>query len=167
MARLDATQHRPAATAILERSEALQAIESTLASARGGSGRCLVLEGGAGLGKSLLAAQACDSAAAEGMTVLRARGAELERDFSFGVVLRLFEPLLAVGEDERDSLMSGAAALSKPLLAPDDQGGAPGGDSEFSLLHGLHWLAANASERGPCSSPSTTPTGRIRPRCAS
>ena len=35
------------------------------------------------------------------MTVLHARGAELERDFSFGVVLGLFEPLLSGAEEER------------------------------------------------------------------
>ncbi len=138
-----------AAPTIIERTEALDAISSTLAAAREGSGRCLVLEGTAGLGKSRLVEEACEVAGGLEMTVLRARGAELERDFSFGVVLRLFEPLLAGAEEERDALMSGAAALSEPLFAAGEGGSGAGGESEFPLLHGLHWLTANASERAP------------------
>ncbi len=149
MASLDSTSSRARKATILERSEALGAISATLAAARDGSGRCLVLEGGAGLGKSRLVAEACNSASAEGMAVLRARGAELERDFSFGVVLRLFEPLLAVPDDQREALLSGAAALSEPLFAANPGAPGTGGDSEFPLLHGLHWLAANAAERAP------------------
>ena len=107
-----------------------------LAAARRGEGRCLVVEGEAGLGKSRLAAAACE--AADGMTVLRARGSDLERDFSFGVVLQLFAPLAG-----RPELLTGAAALSAPLFAAGQAG------SEFPLLHGLHWLAANAAEQRP------------------
>ena len=82
------------------------------------------------------------------MTVLRARGGELERDFTFGVAVQLFEPLLSRPVSDRDALLSGAASLSEPLFAG---GGAEpaGAGGEFSLLHGLHWLAANASERAP------------------
>jgi DNA-binding CsgD family transcriptional regulator len=147
----DATPSRArAAKTILERTEALDAIESTLAAARDGSGRCLVLEGAAGLGKSRLAEEACDAAGAGGMRVLRARGAELERDFSFGTALRLFEPLLAGAEEGREILMSGAAALSEPLFAAGVATGPDSiGESEFPLLHGLHWLTANASDRAP------------------
>jgi DNA-binding CsgD family transcriptional regulator len=146
----DATPSRArAATTILEREEALDAISSTLAAARSGSGHCLLLEGGAGLGKSRLVAEACDLAGTDRMTVLRGRGAELERDFSFGVALRLFEPMLAVADQERDALMSGAAALSEPLFKAGEDASLTGDESEFPLLHGLHWLAANASERAP------------------
>ena len=132
------------APTLIERREALDAISSTLAAARDGSGRCLVLEGTAGLGKSRLVEEACEVAGAVEMTVVRARGAELERDFSFGVALHLFEPLLAGAEEERDALMSGAAALSEPLFAAGEGTSGAGGESEFPLLHGLHWLAANA-----------------------
>jgi DNA-binding CsgD family transcriptional regulator len=140
---------RPRAAPTIERGEALDAISSTLAAARDGSGRCLVLEGTAGLGKSRLVEEACEMAGAVEMTVLRARGAELERDFSFGVVLRLFEPLLTGAGQERDALMSGAAALSEPLFAAGEGRSDASGESEFPLLHGLHWLTANASERAP------------------
>ena len=43
-------------------------------------------------------------------TVLAARGAELEHEFSFGGVRQLFEPALASHErSERDVLLMGAA----------------------------------------------------------
>src|SRR5262245_12374164 len=150
MASLDAASAQPRlATPVIEREEALEAIAATLAAARDGSGRCLVMEGAAGLGKSRLAAEAADSAVADRMTVLRARGAELERDFSFGVVLGLFVPLLTAAAEERDALLSGAAGLCTPLLTPGEQVPDTLVESEFPLLHGLHWLAANAAERAP------------------
>ena len=80
------------------------------------------------------------------MPALRARGADLERDFSFGVVLQLFEPLAGRRAVDR----RGGAV--EPLFAAGQAG-------EFPLLHGLHWLAANAAERDRCCSRSTTPTG--------
>lgn len=135
-------------TGILERASELAEIEATLDAAGSGTGRCLVVWGGAGLGKSSLVDVACESAREASMTVLRARGGELERDFTFGIVVQLFERLLAADPAERAELMSGAAALSEGLFA----GGAPppsGAAGEFALLHGLHWLAANAADRSP------------------
>jgi len=134
--------------ALLERRGELEAIETVLAAAQGGSGRCLVLWGGAGLGKSRLVAAACDAARGRSLSVLRARGGELERDFTFGVAVQLFEPLLSAPGSDRDALLAGAAALSEPLFTG---GGAlpTGSGGEFPFLHGLHWLAANASERAP------------------
>ena len=103
--------------------------------------------GGAGLGKSSLVDAACEFARGASMTVLRARGGELERDFTFGVAVQLFERLVAGEGEKREALMSGAAARSEPLF----EGGAPpeGAAGEYTLLHGLHWLAANVAERGP------------------
>jgi DNA-binding CsgD family transcriptional regulator len=131
---------------MLERREELDAIEDALAAAEEGSGRCLAIWGGPGLGKSRLLAAACDTARERGMTVLRARGGELERDFTFGVAVQLFEPV--VSGEASDALLSGAASLSETLFEPG--GPSPSGaGGEFPLLHGLHWLAANASERAP------------------
>ena len=132
---------------ILERSAELEAIDAALASAREGSGRCVVLWGGAGLGKSRLLAAAAEAAEAASMTVLRARGGELERDFTFGVAVQLFEPVLGPDHSDEDELMSGAARLSAPLFAGPRAMSDPTGEHAF--LHGLHWLAANASERAP------------------
>ena len=82
------------------------------------------------------------------MTVLRARGGELERDFTFGVAIQLFEPLLESPTIDREALLSGAASLSKPLFSGAAASPEGTGD-EFPFLHGLHWLAANAAVRAP------------------
>jgi DNA-binding CsgD family transcriptional regulator len=133
--------------ALLERHGEIEAIEATLDAAESGSGRCLFLWGAAGLGKSRLIALAGEAARARSMTVLRARGGELERDFTFGVAVQLFEPLLSATPN-RDQLLAGAASLSEPLFS---EGGArpSGSGGEFPFLHGLHWLAANAAEQAP------------------
>src|SRR3954451_24813283 len=45
--------------------------------------------------------------------------------------------------------MSGAAALSRPLFTAGEGPSGAGGERGFPLLHGIHWLAANASEPAP------------------
>jgi DNA-binding CsgD family transcriptional regulator len=107
-----------------------------------------VLEGEAGIGKSALLRQARASAEQGGARVLGAHGGELERSFSFGLVLQLFEgPLHAAEDGERDDLLSGAAALARPLFEPG--GEHPSAGEDLELLHGLYWLTANLAERAP------------------
>ena len=104
-------------TQLLERSEELARIESALAEARTGRGTFVVIEGPAGIGKTALLAAARTAAADGGMRVLRSRGAELERDFAFGVVRQLFEPPLAeASELERADLLQAAAGVAAGLL---------------------------------------------------
>ena len=133
---------------MLERANELAEVEATLDAARSGTGRCLVVWGGAGLGKSSLVGAACDSARDAGMTALRARGGELERDFTFGVAIQLFGRLLAEDPEGREALLSGAARLSEGLFE-DGAPPASGAAGEYALLHGLHWLAANVADRAP------------------
>ena len=57
-----------------------------LRSAKAGSGGNVLIEGAAGIGKTSLLAAAAELAEAERMTVLRARGGVLEREFALGVV---------------------------------------------------------------------------------
>ena len=113
--------------------------------------------GARGIGKSALLAAVRATAAAGGVRVLRARGAELERDFAFGVVRQLFEPALAETDPaDRADLFGGHAGLAGELLglpgAPVT-GDAPGAgarpDPSFAVLHGLYWLCANLSASGP------------------
>src|SRR5512132_1544817 len=96
---------------LLERSEELARIESARAEARAGRGTFVVIEGPAGIGKPAGLAAARTAAADGGMRVLRSRGTELEREFAFGVVRQLFEPLLAdASHAEQAQLLQGAAA---------------------------------------------------------
>ena len=132
---------------LVERERELEAFERMLADARRGEGSAAIVEGPAGIGKSRLLLAA--GAAAEGLEVLRARASELERDFPFGVVRQLFEPVLfgATGE-ERERLLAGAGALSQRVLvgpAADDRDAA----DAYATLHGLYWFAANLAEARP------------------
>jgi DNA-binding CsgD family transcriptional regulator len=144
-----------AAGQLLERSDELARIESALDEACSGRGTFVVIEGPAGIGKTALLAAVRAAAADSGMRVLRARGAELERDFSFGVVRQLFEPPLAeASELERADLLQaaagvGAGLLSLPGAPPMDEAHGSGVDRSFAILHGLYWLCANLAAVGP------------------
>ena len=103
--------------ALLERETELAVVGALLNAARSGQGRLLVIEGAAGIGKTRLVQEARARAEASGMQALSARGGELERDFPFGIVRQLFEPVLASASDEdRDELLSGAARFAAPAL---------------------------------------------------
>lgn len=132
----------------LERNRELATLHAVIDAAIDSTGGVVLLEGAGGIGKTLLLGLAAQRAQARGMTVLRARGGELERQFPFGVALQLFEPYLSSATPRsRSRIFAGAAAHAEPLLS----GGASGGAAtpEFSLLHGLHWVAANIAERQP------------------
>jgi DNA-binding CsgD family transcriptional regulator/tetratricopeptide (TPR) repeat protein len=113
-------------------------------------GRLLVIEGPPGIGKTVLLAQAKTLAQEAGLQVLTARGSELERSFSYGVVRQLFEPLLAsLRTEDRAELMAGAAALAEPLFDPAQVAAESVADSSLASLHGLYWLTANLAARTP------------------
>jgi DNA-binding CsgD family transcriptional regulator len=142
----------PIGLALAERDGERATIERWLAAARDGSGGVLAVEGPAGIGKTALLAAAREAAAARGMRVLRARGAELELDFPFGVVRQLFEPALAAaGPAEHAALLGGAAGIAARLLALPgaDAGAEPSADPSFAVLHGLYWLCANLAAERP------------------
>jgi DNA-binding CsgD family transcriptional regulator len=130
-------------SALLERDEELAAIERLLATAEGGSGRVMVIEGEAGAGKTTLLGAAAEMAARREMFVLSARGGEYERDFPYGVVRQLFEPVLR-DRDRRAELLSGSAALAGPVFEPG-LGAAEGG----AIEHGLYWLTADLAATAP------------------
>src|SRR5262245_45110023 len=114
------------------------------------SGRMLAIEGPPGIGKTALIAEAKAAGQQAGLQVLGARGSELERSFSYGVVRQLFEPLLASLEPkERNQVLSGAAALAAPLFDPAQLAAETAADSSMATLHGLYWLTANIATRRP------------------
>jgi DNA-binding CsgD family transcriptional regulator len=115
-----------------------------------------VVDGPAGIGKTVLLAAGRDGAEAEGFRVLRARGADLERGFAFGVVCQLIEPVLArTSPDERAGLLEGPPGMAVRVLGLLGRGeaGAAGtpvaSDPSFAVLHGLYWLCANLAAKGP------------------
>jgi DNA-binding CsgD family transcriptional regulator len=135
----------------LERADELAELDAALAAVIAGSGRIVVIEAAAGLGKTHLLGAGTRAGRAAGMTVLRARGGELERQFPFGVALQLFEPYLAAAApEERSRVLGGAAAHAAPVLSGRELPAEPSdGAPSFSLLHGLHWVAANIAARSP------------------
>jgi DNA-binding CsgD family transcriptional regulator len=136
----------PAATALLEREEELATIERVLEAAAGGDGGLLAIEGEAGAGKTTLLQAAARRGAEREMLVLRARGGEYERDFPYGVVRQLFEPLL-VEPGRREELLSRDAASAVPVFEP---AAAPvAGADPFAVQHGLHRLVSALAASAP------------------
>src|SRR5262245_16922369 len=134
----------------LERDAELAELAALAAAARSGSGRVVVVEGPAGIGKTRLLEVACSDARVSGMSVLSARGAEMERDLGFGAVHQLFGVLVRrVSGAERRRLFAGTASLVEPLVLGVADGGQPSAEDRFVALHGLYWLCANLAERAP------------------
>ena len=131
---------------LLEREPELDALRADIAAAREGAGRMVLIEGPAGIGKTALIEATRALAETAKMTVARARGAELERGFAFGIVRQLFEPLLrGCSAEEGARLLSGSASRAGGVLGV--RGDAPGGSDSFAeVIHGLYWLALNLAE---------------------
>jgi DNA-binding CsgD family transcriptional regulator len=137
---------------LLERDRELVRIDQLVSDAHAGAGGLLVIIGPAGIGKTALLRAATMRAVPAGMRALAARGRELETDFSFGVVRQMFEPLLsAAGQADKDALLAGAArragialdaALGETVVLGEN-------DPAFAVIHGLYWLAVNASATAP------------------
>jgi DNA-binding CsgD family transcriptional regulator len=138
-----ATTATPTGPGVLERDLELAALSGLLREAASGRGGLVWVEGPAGIGKTRLLEATRERAAALGLTVLAARAARLERDFAFGVVRGLFEPLVA----RRPELLAGAARLAAPAVSPEPAASA---DTDAgSTLHGIYWLTANLADAGP------------------
>src|SRR4030088_133993 len=104
-------------SSLVEREDELNELTATLDAGRRGNGSLVVIAGAAGTGKSSLLAAAADHARRRRLTVVRARGSELEQKLSFGVIRRLFDPLMQSGSAaERKQLLSGAAAAVARLF---------------------------------------------------
>jgi DNA-binding CsgD family transcriptional regulator len=133
---------------LLERERELTALAGALREAERGRGGVMLVEAPAGLGKTSLLKAACEAASEAGFACLRARASELERDFAYGCVRQLLEPVVANGSSS--GLFEGAASLSRPLFAPASaQHLAPSADRAFSMLHGLYWLLNNLTDERP------------------
>ncbi|HVC73836.1 MAG TPA: BTAD domain-containing putative transcriptional regulator, partial [Mycobacteriales bacterium] len=128
---------------LVDRDDELGVIRHAVADLAAGASQLLLIEGPPGVGKTRLLAEARRLAAEQDLTVLGARGSQLERTFGFGAVRQLFEPVL-VDPDRRERLLSGAAASARGVFDVLDEPA----EGSFAVLHGLYWLAAGlASER--------------------
>jgi DNA-binding CsgD family transcriptional regulator len=139
-------------TLLLEREAQLATLEALAEAARRGGGRFAIIEGGAGIGKTRLLAEARAIAGAAGMRVLAARGGEFEGEFAYGIVRQLFEPLLtSASPDLHAELLSGPAALMEPLFGTSQLAASQDAPAEgsFPILHSLYWLSANVAFQQP------------------
>ncbi len=127
---------------LVEREDDLGALAELLDGLVDGRSRAALIEGPAGIGKSRLLGALREGAAARGIRALTARGSELEREFPFGVVRQLFEPVLA--EVGREAAFEGAAAPARAVFAGEADEGAT-----FAVLHGLYWLTLNVGAERP------------------
>src|SRR4051812_14076860 len=136
---------RPGTLGLLEREAEMAQLRAVLDGVRAGMGRLVAVQGEAGIGKTALLTATARLAVRSGISVLRARGSELERDAPFGVALQLFERHVgALRPEARARAFRGAARLAAPLLDPTAHGA-----QERSLLHGLYWLAADPPPAKP------------------
>jgi DNA-binding CsgD family transcriptional regulator len=126
---------------LYEREAELAAISRALSAARSGTGGLVLVQGPAGIGKSRLLAEARVSAGTLGLTVLPARGIDLERDAPFGIAADLFAPLLSAPGADAARLLGGQAALAAALFDP----AAPPAADPSALVRGLYWLTVNAA----------------------
>ncbi len=135
---------------LLERAGELAVIADRVEAAGNGAGGVLLVEGAAGIGKTRLVRAACTHARSHGMSVLGARGGELERNVPYGVVRELFEPVVGRARGaERTTLFAGAAELAAPVLDAHPGGRSGADEGATGALHGLYWLTVNLAERGP------------------
>src|SRR5688500_16989823 len=103
---------------LVEREEELALLDEWIADSAKGHGRTVVVEGPAGIGKTSLLEVVRGRAEDRRMVVVAAHGAVLERDFGFGVVRQLFEPVVArAPARERRQLLAGAAGLAAPVMS--------------------------------------------------
>src|SRR5438067_8502154 len=145
-----AQARRTGAVGLLEREPELAGLRDAIDEACSGTGRVVLLEGPAGIGKTALLRAARDMSVQADMRLLRARASDVEQEFEFGVVRQLFEgPLAHTDAAERESLYQGAAELASPLFGPSAGDGRSAPDLSFTLVHGLYWLTANLAETGP------------------
>lgn len=135
-------------SAFIEREAELARLQEFVLAAARGQGRAASIVGPAGIGKTSLLAAAQEMAAHAGMTVLSARGGELEQSFAYGVVRQLLEgPLRALESSEREATLDGARAAA-PVLGFATVSDEPPEAVTFAVLNGLYWVCSNLAARG-------------------
>lgn len=135
---------------ILERDQELRRIDDLLDDiAAGGDGGVVLVEGPPGIGKTaVLRAAGARAERRPRVSVLQAVASELDRDFPFGLIHQLLDPVIEAADDDRRArLLSGAAARASVVFDPAAE--PPAEDPGYAILHGLYWLAVNLADESP------------------
>ena len=150
----------PTRDSLLEREFEVRVLERALDELALGRGGVVFVESAVGLGKTALLQRAGDLALEAGFALLSARGAELEREFTLGVVRQLFEFAVPGHREDGERLFTGAARTAEGLFTataidatdaaglPDD-GRQQASSSVYHLLNGLYWLLVNLAAKVP------------------
>ena len=133
---------------LLERERELATLKEMIDGATDGRSAIALVEGRAGIGKTQLIAAGREYAASSAPRTLTARGTELEREFPYGVVRQLFEPLRRY-PDDWERWLSGSAAAARPVFDTPGSNGSDPQDASFAALHGLYWLTVNVAADAP------------------
>ena len=135
---------------LLEREPALTTITEVLDAAHVGSGRGLLIEGHAGLGKTRLHEAALDRARSSDMRVLRAAGSELECNVSFGLAAQLLTSLLAdLPEIRRRAVLERAPDRIRRLAGLGVDPELAGVPNDHPLSHALFSMIGDAAGTQP------------------
>uniref|UniRef100_UPI0030B82D89 ATP-binding protein n=1 Tax=Nocardioides lijunqiniae TaxID=2760832 RepID=UPI0030B82D89 len=137
------------ASQILERESELVRIATALDEAAAGSGRVIVIEGAAGIGKTALVREARELARRRGYGRLQAIGDETETPLAWGVVRQMVERSISRYSGEvRDAILAGPAGRALQALDVAPASGAS--DAEVArTLHALWWVAIDLSSTRP------------------
>lgn len=133
---------------LLEREAELAVLRAAAIDAASGDGRVALITGPAGVGKTRLLKEVRGAGLGEDAQTLFGRAGELEREYPFGVVRQLFEPLLsdpAIAE----SAFAGSAAPARAIFDIDQAGDDAEAVASFAVLHGLYWLTLNIANERP------------------
>ncbi|NUK10215.1 AAA family ATPase [Streptomyces lunaelactis] len=136
---------------VVGRADELAALDAVADEVLSERTRVVLLDGHAGIGKSALLHFWLDQA--RKFHILRVRCRQLERDFAFGTVRRLLQPLMAATADsDRRSLLEGAGDTVLRILDPENcrnDDGPDGCSDATETLLGLDNLAFRLSRRQP------------------
>jgi DNA-binding CsgD family transcriptional regulator len=125
---------------LVERGREATALSAVLDQAIAGRGSVAMIEAIAGAGKTALLDLARQLGLERGLRVLRARGAESDRDVPLALLRDLFgRPLADLPDAERAAVMVGAAAVMGGALGLDD----PRPITNHRLHQAAYWIAAD------------------------
>lgn len=138
------------AAGLLGREPALEALQRTLAQAQQNEGAALLIRGHAGIGKTRLHEAALDAARGLRFRILRAAGAELERNIAFGIAGQLLADYLnELPERRRKPLTDRLPGRLQALIGPgagfetDEPDGVQTTDrGDLAVVHGVFTLLA-------------------------